>query len=144
MSAPLVVVDTVVFVGAVLGSKSGADALVSRAVATGEVRLALSDDALRELVRVLGYPEVEAKIERPVRAFEVALAVGLMGTLYHPKRLDWPSLRDPKDGWVFDLAFEAGADFIITRDTHVLDAGRTLGFEVKTPPEVVHHLRQAD
>ena len=140
MTAPLVVVDTVVFIGAILG-ETGADARVVRAVTTGEVRLALSDDALRELVRVVAYPEVEAKMGRPVRAFEVALAVGLMGTLYHPERLDWPSLRDPKDGWVFDLAFEASADFIITRDHHVLKAGRRLGFEVTTPPEVARSLR---
>lgn len=141
MNAPLVVIDTVVFVGAMLGKETGADARVTRAVATGELRLALSDDALRELVRVLGYPEVEAKVKRPVRAFEVALAIGLMGMLYRPKRLDWPSLRDPKDGWVFDLAFEAGADFIVTRDAHVLEAGRALGFEARTPPEVVRELR---
>ena len=65
MNAPLVVVDTVVFVGAVLGRETGADALIARAVATGELRLALSDDALRELVRVLGYPEVEASDQLP-------------------------------------------------------------------------------
>ena len=87
MNAPLVVVDTVVFIGAVIGRETGADALVSRAVATGELRLALSDDALRELTRVLSYPEVEAKVKKPIRVFEVALAVGLMGTLYRPKAL---------------------------------------------------------
>ena len=138
------VVDTVVFIGAVLGKKTGADARVVRAVATSELQLALSDDAMRELVRVMAYPEIEAKIERPVKAFEVALAIGLMGTLYHPPRLDWPSLRDPKDGWVFDLAFESGADFIITRDTHVLEAGKQLGFEVKAPPEVARVLKRSE
>lgn len=141
MSAPLVVLDTVVLIGAILGRPKGADAQVVRAVATGNVRLAVSDDALREVVRVLAYPEVEAKIERPVRAFEVALALGLMGTLYHPRRLDWPSLRDPKDGWVLDLAFEAGAEHIVTRDSHLLELAPGLGFDIKTPPEMLHMLR---
>jgi putative PIN family toxin of toxin-antitoxin system len=134
---PVIVLDTVVIVGAILGKPESADAQVLRAVETGGLRLALSDDGLREVIRVLSYPEVEAKIRRPVRAFEVALALGLMGRLYRPRKLDWPSLRDPKDGWVLDLAYDAGADIIVTRDKHLFRVASSLGFEVWTPPKLL-------
>ena len=81
-----------VVVAGIFGSREGASAAVLDAVATGDVRLALSDDQLRELVTVMGYSGLEELIARPVRAFEVALDIGTMGYMYHPRRLDWPSL----------------------------------------------------
>jgi hypothetical protein len=57
----------------------------------------------------MGYPDVEERIGRPVRAFETALYIGAMGVMYHPRRLDWPGLGDPGDAWVFDLAYESSA-----------------------------------
>jgi putative PIN family toxin of toxin-antitoxin system len=123
-----------VVLAALLGDREGPSAAVMDAVATGDVRLAVSDDQLRELVTVMGYEGVEDALARPVRAFEVALDIGTMGFMYHPRRLDWPSLRDPKDGWVFDLAHSSGADFIVSYDRAVRDAADELGF-VALPPE---------
>jgi predicted nucleic acid-binding protein len=62
-----------VIVSAVSGDPRGASALAVRAIASGEATLAISDDYLSELVRVIGYPDVEERIGRPVRAFETAL-----------------------------------------------------------------------
>ena len=139
--APLVVLDTMVVVAGVIGSPEGASAVVIREVATGGVRLAISDDYLRELVRVIGYPTVEHQIGRPVRAFEVALDLGTMGFMHHPRRYDWPSLRDPGDSWILDLAYEASVDYVVTGDDAVIEAAAELGFEVATPPELLRVLR---
>ena len=119
-----------VVVSAIIGNSQGADTAAVEAVATGDVRMAISDDQLSEFVQVMGYEKVERQIKRPVRAFEVALDLGTMGFMYHPRRYDWPSLRDEKDGWVFDLAHASGADYIVSFDGHVIDAGKELGFEV--------------
>ena len=142
MSAPLVVLDTMVVVAAVFSDESeGPSAAVVRAVATGDVRLAVSDDQLAELVRVMGYQGVEEMVGRPVRAFEVALDIGTMGFMYHPRRLDWPSLRDETDGWIFDLAHDSGADYIISHDGAVQDAADALGFVALTPEDLLEVLR---
>jgi putative PIN family toxin of toxin-antitoxin system len=134
LDLPLIVVDTMVVLAAMLGDREGPSAAVVDAVATGDVRLAVSNDQLRELVTVMGYEGVEDALARPVRAFEVALDIGTMGFMYHPRRLDWPSLRDPKDGWVFDSAYSSGADFKVSYDRAVRDAADELGF-VALPPE---------
>jgi predicted nucleic acid-binding protein len=77
-----------------------------------------------------------------VRIFEVTLALGLMGQIFYPKTFDWPTLSYKKDWWILDLAYEAGADYLVTRDKKVLTAGNSLGFEVLTPPEFLKELEQ--
>ena len=148
--APLVVLDTMVVIRAVVGRRDAADALILRAVATGEVRLAISDDGLRELQRVMNYDFVRGKITDPIRAFAVGLDVGVMGKLFHPRNLDWPTLPDPKDRWVLDLAFEAGSEeshppSIVTRARHFLDRRSELeamGFRILTPEQLLEKLRR--
>jgi putative PIN family toxin of toxin-antitoxin system len=143
LSAPLVVLDTMVVVSAVFSDDAeGPSAAVVRAVTTGDVRLAISDDQLSELVRVMGYEGVEGNIGRPLRAFEVALDIGMMGFMHHPRRLDWPSLRDPKDGWIFDLAYTSGADFIVSYDNAVQEAAEDLGFVAISPEDLLEILRR--
>jgi predicted nucleic acid-binding protein len=67
-----------------------------------------------------------------------------MGDLYRPRRYDWPSLRDPNDRWVLDLAFESGADFVVTWDPDLLeytrDRGVPHGFDVLTPSRLLRGL----
>jgi len=60
--------------------------------------LALSDDFLSEMVRVIRYPRIERRVSSVGKAFEVALDLALMGRLYRTRRFDWPSIPDPNDG----------------------------------------------
>jgi putative PIN family toxin of toxin-antitoxin system len=138
----LIVLDTMVVIAAVSGDPNGPSAAVLDAISTGEVRLAVSDDQLSELVRVFGYPEVEEMVGRPVRAFEVALDIGYMGVMHHPRRLDWPSLHDPNDAWMLDLAHASGANYIVSYDGDVEAAAEPLGFECVPPEELLEILRQ--
>jgi putative PIN family toxin of toxin-antitoxin system len=123
-------------VGKLLGHPTSSSAEVLRAIATGDILLALSDDFLRELVDVAGRYELQSRMGLTRLTLEAGLTIGLMGTLYHPHRLEWPSLNDPKDGWLLDLAFYSGADYIVTWDSH-LDAARPLGFQVLNPPNLL-------
>lgn len=131
-----------IIVAGIIGKREGASATVLDAVATGDVHLAISDDQLSELVTVMGYGAVEELIVHPVRAFEVALDLGTMGYMYHPRRLDWPSLRDPTDGWIFDLAYAAAVDYVVSFDRAVRDAAAALGFEAVLPEDLLEILRR--
>lgn len=138
---PVVVLDTNVVVGAVIGKPGSDEERTVTAVVTGEAQLALSDDFLSELVRVMRYPEVESKIRSSGKAFALATDLASMGVMYRPRRLPWPRLRDRKDWWVLDLAYEAGADYIVTKDRDLLEDAPPLGFEVRTPSELLRELR---
>jgi hypothetical protein len=65
-----------------------------------------------------------------------------MGYMYHPRRLDWPSLRDPADGWIFDLAYAAGVDYIVSFDRAVRDAAAGLGFVAISPEDLLDILHR--
>ncbi len=133
--APLVIIDTMIVLGAIIGKPNGSDARVLHLVETGVIRLASSDSWLRELANFLSRPEITKLILDPGRAFKVALTVGTTGAAYRPERFDWLTLTDIKDWWILDLVFESGADCIVTRDTKVLKAATKLGFEARTPPQ---------
>ncbi len=135
----LIVLDTMIVVSGVIGRTSGADAKILHLIETGGVRLASSDAWLRELQDVLTRPVILERVRDPGQLVRAALTVGVMGALYRPTRFDWPSLTDQKDWWMLDLAFEAGADLIVTRDKKVLKAAAKLGFQAVTPPEFLRH-----
>lgn len=137
---PLIVLDTLVVISALIGSESASSYRLVQAIATGEARLAVSDESLRELSRVVGYPEVENKIISSARAFHVALDLGLAADTYHPTRYDWPSIDDPKDGWMLDLAWASTADYIVTRDPHLMEATLPFPIDILTPPQLLERL----
>jgi len=112
------------------------------AAQTGEVRLAVSDAFLAETTRVLREPRIESRIGSAGRAFEVALDLALMGKFHRPRRHDWPSVPDPRDYWMLDLAFAAEADFIVTWDSHLLDHEIPLPVEVVTPARFLEESRR--
>lgn len=131
-----------VLISGVSGDPDGPSAAVLEAVSNGEVRLAISDAQLSELVRVFFYPEIESLIGSPGRAFEAGLGIGYMGIMHRPHRHDWPSLSDPEDAWIFDLAHASGAAYIVSYDGAVRRAAKRLGFECVLPEELLHGLRR--
>lgn len=139
-SSALIVLDTGVVISALVGpADTPHDRLIDR-VASGEVLLALSDEFLRELSRVVGYPNVEPQIRSAARALRYGLDIGTMGHMYRPTRYDWPSVKDRKDGWMLDLAWAARADCIVTRDPHLTDATMPFPVEVLDPRELLARL----
>lgn len=130
-----------VVLAGLMGRESASSYRVLSAVETGEVRLALSDEGLRELDRTSGYPNVQPKISSPARALRVGLSMGLMGKLFHPTRLEWSAVTDRGDWWLLDLAFEADVDYIVTENERHLGPARSYGFEVLKPPQLLARLR---
>ena len=133
MAPPLIVLDTNVVTAAAMGSPLSTNSRIIDEIATGGVRLALSDDYFDELVRTMSDPRVEdnASVGRAVR---ISLVLAYMGRAYRPRKHDWPSIPDRKDWWILDLALESGADHIVTWDTRHLARARSLGFDVLEPP----------
>jgi putative PIN family toxin of toxin-antitoxin system len=117
-----------IVVSGVIGKRDGSDAKILEAVETGLVNVALSDAWLIELYRVFDYPAIRQHLPNPARVFRAASGLSLMGEMFQPRKCDWPSLSDPKDWWVLDLAFEAQADFIVSLDKAVRKAVSRLDF----------------
>lgn len=139
MSLPLIVLDTGVVISALVGSREASSYRVCRAIGTGRLRLAVSDRFLTELTDTVRRKVAEGQITDPARTFEVALDIGFHGEHHVFDPLPW-SIRDPRDYWIPDLAYESLADFIVTNDPHVLSANLPIPIEVLTSAQMRERL----
>ena len=85
--------DTVIVIQSLIGSTSGSSYAVVRAAGTGDVRLAHSDEGLRELVRIVEEKVKEGLIASASRAFSVAMDLWAHGELHHPIRGTGPPFQ---------------------------------------------------
>ena len=119
---PRVVFDTMLFLQAV-GSGRGAAYAALRRFEAGEFRLFVSRETLEEVRDVLSRPEIRRKLSL-LTDERVDALIGLVenrATLVDPvpRRVSYE--RDPKDEPVLNLAIEAKAHYLVTRDNDLLD-----------------------
>jgi predicted nucleic acid-binding protein len=113
---------------------------VVQAAGTGAIRLALSDELLKEAVEVVRRKDRQGQIVSASLAFEAAMDLWSHGFMYHPFRLDWPRISDREDYWVLDLAWEAKVDYIISVDPHLTKAKLSMPIEVLEPSQLIRRL----
>jgi uncharacterized protein len=113
-----VVVDTVVFVRALMNPKSIWGALLDRAP---EFTILTSDGLRRELFRVSRRPELQARLSRMSDLPPVERAVAyLSSAVVVPNHPPVTVCRDPKDDKFFACAAAGKADYIVSEDEDIL------------------------
>ena len=141
MSAPLAVLDTSVLIAALTTRDEDAESRrVVRAAGTGAIRLALSDELLREAVELVRRKDRHGQIHSASLAFEACMDLWSHGALYHPFRLDWPSITDKEDYWVLDFAWAAKVDYVVSLDPHLTTVTLPMQIEVLEPYQVIGRL----
>ena len=113
---------------------------VVRAAGTGAIRLALSEELLREAVELVRRKDRHGQIHSASLAFEACMDLWSHGALYHPRRLDWPSITDKEDYWVLDFAWAAKVDYIVSLDPHLTTVTLPMQIEVLEPYQVIGRL----
>jgi putative PIN family toxin of toxin-antitoxin system len=127
------VLDTNVLVSAVL-SDAGPPGSILRAWRKGSFQIVLSLPLLRELEAVLSRPRIVKRLgwsEVERTAFVVALGESAM--IVTPSEEVKLIDADPADNRVLEAAAEAGADYIVSGDRHLLDLGSYERIEIVTP-----------
>lgn len=122
MPEPLVVFDCVVFLQGLIKESGPAVTCIER-FEQGRISLAISPEVLSELRDVLSRSSLRRSFpllsdEKAERLINLLL---LRGRLFRnvPKRFELP--RDPDDEPYLNLAIDAGAQFLVTRDRDLLD-----------------------
>jgi putative PIN family toxin of toxin-antitoxin system len=139
--APIVVVDTNVFVSACLGSGPANDVL--RACLSGRCRPLVGPALLAEYEDVLSRAPlwVKAPLAADERAelLDIFLGVCTWTRVYFAWR---PNLRDETDNHLVELAVAGNAGFIITRNLRDLTRGelRFPGLRVLDPADFIKEL----
>jgi putative PIN family toxin of toxin-antitoxin system len=136
-----VVLDTNVFVSSLL-SKKGAPSKVLDEWRSGNYLVVTSPSIIAEIRRVLKAPRMKKKYR--IGEQEIVQLIDLL----KKEAVIVPGVpgvkgvipRDPEDHKFLACAMEAGADFIVSGDRHLLDLGAHRGIPIITVQEFVKKL----
>lgn len=111
-----VVVDSNVFVNALLGGKSKE---IFKRIDKGDIELILSDDIFAEYSVLIDYPKIKERVDS-------LLFYSLLYEIYKKARFLEPNeqfniCRDKEDNKFLDAVYTSKADYLITLDKDLLD-----------------------
>ena len=131
-----IVLDTNVLVSAILSPRS-ASAQIILLVLDGVLNLAISNDILEEVYRVLRYPKLVRLMKKNgVTPREVESVIERLSTIavVTPGELTLDVIQDdPSDNKILACAIESEADFIISGDRHLADLKEYQGIAIVNP-----------
>ena len=139
MGQSLVVLDTNVLVAATRSRRGASFALVSR-VGGRAFRLAVSVPLVLEYEDAL----LDHREESGLSESEIGSILDYICAVARRKEIFYlwrPTLRDPKDDMVLELAVAAEADAIVTHNTRDFVGASDFEVEVLTPVEFLQRLR---
>ena len=121
-SAPLAVVDCVVFLQALLSDRGPAGALLRHAE-DGGVIILITPVILDELAKTLGKPRLRAKNPQLTDGVvtQYLERIRSVGIVFEPVPRIFRYERDVDDEPYVNLAIAAGADYLVSRDKDLLD-----------------------
>jgi putative PIN family toxin of toxin-antitoxin system len=140
-ASPKAVLDSVVLVSAFLTKGLASEVLALCATSS---ELYTAEEILQEVRCVLlekehirsRYIYSDADVEAFVSGLqEIFIIVGPLPQLQ-------VVARDPKDDMIIACALLAKADYIVSRDIHLLDLREYQGIQIVPPEDFVHHLRK--
>ena len=117
----IVVLDTNVFVSALLSSK-GSPAEIIRRWEADEFEIVISPALIDELTRALTYPQVTKYLKKPQEEIDAFLKrLSLVATMVQPEMSLEVIQDDVDDNRVLECALAGGASYIVTGDRHLLN-----------------------
>ena len=102
--------------------------------ANGAIRLAVSDDILNEIERVLRRPKFgwpQEQIDDAIRR------LGVFAEHVEPKQRVDVVKDDPTDNRILECAAASGSEYLVSGDKHLLKVGQYQGVKIVTPADFV-------
>ena len=105
------------------------------------LEIVLSKEILQEFTNVLQYKEIQDKIKnKNLEMRRTVEKVMEIATIIEPKQRFKVIKEDPDDNKILECAKEGKADFIITKDNHLLKLKQFERIKIVTPEEFLNHL----
>jgi len=98
----------------------------------GEIRLAVSDDILNEVERVLRRPKFGWSQDRIDNALR---EIATFTQHVDPKNRIDVITEDPTDNRILECAAAGSSDYLVSGDKHLLKVGKYAGIKIVTPAE---------
>ena len=136
-----VVLDTNVLVSAVI-SEPGSPAELLRLWEAGCFELAMSEDILSELERVIHYPKIRPRYSLPEERVQFLMALLRRHCVWSEVAVHLTAVTDdPTDDRYLECALAAGARYVVSGDSHLLALGSYQGVEILAAAGLVALLR---
>ena len=114
----------------------GASEKIINKVENKELTLVLSEEILQEYNKVLEYKEIKEKIkEKDLEMKQALLRIGIIAEVIEVKSKIDLIKEDPEDNKIIECAVDGKADYIITKDNHLLKHKEYKGIKILTPEE---------
>ncbi|MFH1563461.1 MAG: putative toxin-antitoxin system toxin component, PIN family [Nitrospirota bacterium] len=126
------VIDTNIFVSSVIKKKGTSSFLIER-WKKKEFILFVSESIIKEILEVLSRPRIRAiskMTKEEIKKFGLFLYEG--SRLVEPK-ISLTVCQDLDDNKFLECAIEAGVDYIVSGDKHLLNLGEYEGIKILTP-----------
>lgn len=130
-----VVADTNVYVSATFSK--GNPYRILEAAEQGEIQLYISPFILREIEDVLGREKIPFEEEQVNRFVDKVLSVS---KVVSPDSTPNAIKQDPSDNEILACALRAGAEYIVSGDSHLLELDEYEGVEITEPAKLVQIL----
>ncbi|MGB9896244.1 MAG: putative toxin-antitoxin system toxin component, PIN family [Thermoproteota archaeon] len=118
---------------------------ISKVMKKKSIEFYSSEEILKELARVLTYPKIEEVLEKAGVNKKTALeALTEKLKIVNPKVKLNVIRRDPSDNKVLECALEAGAEYVITGDKHLLELKKFRKIEVVTMRKFLEKLSSSN
>jgi putative PIN family toxin of toxin-antitoxin system len=140
-----VVLDTNQFVSALLNPEGPAFEILKASGLEGEQKyeLVISDEILSEFRKVLSYPRIQ-KLHKWSKE-KVEIFITLLKEIAHideHQNRERIVIEDPDDDKFFHLAIKTGAQYIVSRDIHLLNVKEFRGVRVLKPEVFLSALKR--
>lgn len=140
-----VVLDTNQFVSALLNPEGPAFEILKASGLEGEQKyeLVISDEILSEFRKVLSYPRIR-KLHKWSKE-KVEIFITLLKEIAHideSQSRERIVFEDPDDDKFFHLAIKTGAQYIVSRDIHLLNVKEFRGVRVLKPEVFLSALKR--
>jgi putative PIN family toxin of toxin-antitoxin system len=140
-----VVLDTNQFVSALLNPEGPAFEILKASGLEGDQKyeLVISDEILSEFRKVLSYPRIQ-KLHKWSKE-KVEIFITLLKEIAHideSQSRERIVIEDPDDDKFFHLAIKTGAQYIVSRDIHLLNVKEFRGVRVLKPEVFLSALKR--
>lgn len=111
----------------------GASFRIMKMAQNREIELILSEDIIEEYRKVLMYEEIQEKIaNKNLEVQTVFDTLITFSTIVKPRRKIKIVMDDPSDNIILECAVEGAANYIITKDKHLLKLKEFEGIKIIT------------
>jgi putative PIN family toxin of toxin-antitoxin system len=133
-----VILDTNVLVSAFISRTGNSARVLDVALTLEDVQLVLSEQIIREFVRVMSRDEILVRFDNTLTDVEELARLLRKTSQMIEVRSEFKAVKeDPADNTILNAAYDGKCDFVVSGDHHLLDIKKFKGIRILSPRQML-------